>query len=183
MVVKCCVATQSETAKKRNGQTNPTLRKLNAPRENGLVLPQSGDGRRRGAPAVGSERSASSCQPSAISRRWFTGASVLAVVIVARLRLRSDAPQQVFKARVGPQFVEGRRGAQQDEVTVALLDRPIHPLEGFVHVAEPGVDQREGRRRQSRPYTVERPCRPWFASFRRDGSNQLLSAVAGIDAE
>ncbi len=50
---------ENESAKKRNGQTNPLLRKLNAARENGGVLPQSGDG--------GSKRAANSCQLSALS--------------------------------------------------------------------------------------------------------------------
>ncbi len=48
-VVKCWMSTKIESAKKRNGQTNPPLRKINVPTENGRVLPQSGHGRRRGA--------------------------------------------------------------------------------------------------------------------------------------
>ena len=69
-------------AKKRNGQTNPTLRKINAARENGRVLPQSGHGwSKRFAisgqlsevsdwrSAIGDRRSALSCQLSAVGRR------------------------------------------------------------------------------------------------------------------
>ena len=56
--VKCCMSTERNRAKKRNGQTNPTFHKINAPKENGRVLPQSGHGWRMGAPAVSSQRSA-----------------------------------------------------------------------------------------------------------------------------
>ena len=85
---------ESRTPKKRNGQTNPTLRKLNAPKENGLVLPQSEDG--------GSKRSAVNGQPSTVSggrsvarrrvyrhwrvrRRWTSGTPPRRVVITGNI--------------------------------------------------------------------------------------------------
>ncbi len=62
-----------ESAKKRNGQTNPLLRKLNAGRENGGVLPQSGDG--------GSKRAALGTQRSALSTLHSAGSGELPVVL------------------------------------------------------------------------------------------------------
>ena len=77
MLVKCWMSIEIESAKKRNGQTNPLLRKLNAARENGLVLPQSRHG--------WSKRSKISGQPSAVSyQRSATGGSLV--------RLRRAAP-------------------------------------------------------------------------------------------
>ncbi len=54
-----------ESAKKRNGKTNPPLRKLNAAKENGRVLRQSGDGSDKRS-AISSQPSAVGGQPSAV---------------------------------------------------------------------------------------------------------------------
>ena len=81
---------ESQTPKKRNGQTNPTLRKLNAPKENGRVLPQSGDG--------WSKRSAISCQRRAVSG---TPARVPALAGPPQVDQRHAAPASSHQRDIG----------------------------------------------------------------------------------